>query len=118
MRDLGSGFAGEVEGCDLGVRSRSARCLRADCDRSTALIKHGSKGRGRSRKREIGGVVWHDAAIAIGAKARLQSARCCDDQTRFTLPTLSLLSLSLCCSVESFFLSLFLPLRVSVPEVI
>ena len=113
--------------------------------------------RSRSARRQD-----HDrcgAVIAIGAKARSRSVRCCDYQTRFkrereiekerdrwrelrtrqrkldgeilpllTLPTLSSFSLSLPfrCVCESFFLSLFLllrvcellSLRVSVPEVI
>ena len=80
---------------DKKVRSRSAR--RWDRDwHSAATIRPGSKGRGRSRKREIGGAI---------SPLRLGLGRC------------------LC---KSFFFSLFLPLhvcellslRVSIPKVI
>ena len=98
--------------------------------REWSTIRPGSKGRGRSRKREIGGVNWelsgaisllrlglgYDLAAASGVGPLL------------TLPTLSSFSLSLSFRYvcESFFLSLFLPLRVCeflslriwVPEVI
>ena len=73
--------------------SRSMR--RRDRDRhDAAMIRPSSKGRGRSRKREIGSANWElNGAIS---PLRLGLGRC------------------VC---ESFFLSLFFPLHVSVPEV-
>ena len=97
MHDLGSGFAGEVEGCDLGARSRGAvlrlRSVRC-CDDQTRFKREREIEKERDR--------WRDLAAASGVGPLL------------TLPTLFSFSLSLpfCCVSESFFLSLFLPFRV------
>ena len=111
------------------------------------IIKSGQIERRRKRERWLGlARRWDrdrcEGKIVIGAKARSRLVRCCDDQTRFKREreikkerdrrhelngTMSLLRLRLGhCVCESFFLSLFLPLRVcelfslrvSVPEVI
>ena len=57
MRDLGSGFAGEVEGCDLGVRSRGtvlrsrlARC----CDDQTRFKREREIEKEREKERLSG----------------------------------------------------------------
>ena len=84
------------------LQSQSARCYNHD-RRDAATIRLSSKGKGRSRKREIDGTNWElNGAIS---PLRLGLGRC------------------IC---ESFFLSLFLPLHVcellslhvSVPKVI
>ena len=103
------------------------------------IIKSDQIERRRKRERQLGStrgeIARRGAAIAIGTKARSRSARCCNDQTRSKgrgrsrkreIGSANSTTRSRRCVCESFFLSLFLPLRVcellsllvSVPEVI